>query len=98
MASVPRDGHPSEREIEHALVAWRELDTARALHAPDRESIRTTEAARALVLELFAAHTPRDARDLYNACARLGRLLGDGGASPSLAVSTIDGATRALSD
>ena len=35
-------------------------------------------------------------RDLYNACARLGRLLADAGASPSLAVATLDGAARAL--
>jgi hypothetical protein len=45
-------------------------------------------------VELF----DRPARDLYNACALLGRLLADVGASPSLAVSTIDGLVGALAD
>jgi hypothetical protein len=76
------------------LAAWREHDVTRAIHPADRDAIRATEAARALVVELF----DRPARDLYNACALLGRLLADAGASPSLAVSTIDGLARALSD
>jgi hypothetical protein len=80
--------------VERILAAWREHDVARAIHPTDRDAIRATEAARALVLELF----DRPARDLYNACALLGRLLADVGASPSLAVSTIDGLARALSD
>jgi hypothetical protein len=80
--------------VERILAAWREHDAARAIHPTDRDAIRATEAARALVVELF----DRPARDLYNACALLGRLLADVGASPSLAVSTIDGLARALSD
>lgn len=83
-------------DLQRALAAWREHDTKRSLHAPDREAIRSTDAARALVLELLARPLP--SRDLYNACARLGRLLADAGASPSLAVCTIDGAVRALAD
>jgi hypothetical protein len=79
---------------ERILAAWREHDVTRAIHPVDREAIRATEAARALVVELF----DRPARDLYNACALLGRLLADAGASPSLAVSTIDGLARALAD
>ena len=78
-----------------ALAAWREHDTKHALHGADREAIRIADAPRALVLELLAR--PGGAsRDLYNACARLGRLLADAGASPSLAVATIDGAALAL--
>lgn len=80
--------------VERALAAWREHDVARGIHPVDREAIRATEAARALVLELF----DRPARDLYNACAQLGRLLADAGASPSLAVTTIDGAAQALAN
>jgi hypothetical protein len=80
--------------VDRILAAWREHDVARAIHPTDREAIRATEAARALVVELF----DRPARDLYNACALLGRLLADAGASPSLAVSTIDGLARAFAD
>lgn len=90
-ARSPRDLDPAL--LERALAAWREHDVARAIHPADREAVRATEAARALVLELF----DRPARDLYNACAQLGRLLGDAGASPSLAATTIDGAALALS-
>ena len=80
--------------VERILAAWREHDVARAIHPTDREAIRATEAARALVVELF----DRPARDHYNACALYGRLLADAGASPSLAVSTIDGLARAFAD
>ena len=79
-----------------ALAAWREHDEAHALHAPDRAAVRATDAPRALVLELLAR--PSRGRDLYNACARLGSLLAEAGASPSLAVATLDGAAHALAD
>jgi hypothetical protein len=93
MTEAPRSlaGH----EV-RALAAWREHDLAHALHSHDREAIRATDPPRALVLDLLAR--PGPGRDLYNACARLGRLLGDAGASPSLAVATLDGAARALAD
>ena len=81
---------------ERALIAWRAHDTKSALHGADREAVRSTDAPRALVLELLMR--PGPGRDLYNACARLGRLLADAGASPSLAVATIDGAARALEE
>jgi DNA-binding LacI/PurR family transcriptional regulator len=80
--------------VERILASWREHDIARAIHPADRDAIRVTDAARALVIELF----DRPARDLFNACALLGRLLADAGASPSFAVSTIDGAASALRD
>jgi hypothetical protein len=83
--------------MERLLAAWREHDVTRSLHAHDRDAIRATEAARALVLELLVSEA-RDPRDLYTACARLGRLLADAGASPSLAASTIDGAFGALAE
>jgi hypothetical protein len=85
----------SPSNAERALAAWRESDAKSALHNHDREAIRGTDAPRALVLELLTR--PGPARDLYSACARLGRLLADAGASPSLAVATLDGAARALS-
>lgn len=79
---------------ERALAAWREHDAKYALHDADRDAIASSDAPRALVLELLAR--PRPGRDLYNACLRLGRLLADAGASPSLVVATIDGAAHAL--
>jgi hypothetical protein len=83
-------------DAERALASWREHDAAHALHAPDRAAIRGGDALRALVLELLVR--PNRGRDLFNACARLGRLLADAGASPSLAGATIDGAAAALSE
>jgi hypothetical protein len=83
-------------QAERALASWREHDATHGLHRADREAIGTTDAARALVLELLAR--PGGGRDLFNACARLGRLLADAGASPSLAVATLDGAARALTE
>ena len=93
MAAVRADGH-RDGSTARAVPGWAEHDFARALHAVDREVIRTTEAARSLVLDHFALAAP--ARDLFNACARLGGLLAEAGASPSLAAGAIDGAVRAL--
>lgn len=77
------------------LAAWTERDRGRAIHPSDHAAIEKSEAARALVLDLF--EVPARERDLYSACARLGRLLAEGGASPSLAAGTIDEAAAALS-
>jgi hypothetical protein len=90
------DSPLTAEQAERALRAWCEHDAAQALHGADRDAVRTTDAARALVLELLSRAGA--GRDLYNACARLGRLLADAGASPSLAVATLDGAARALAD
>lgn len=84
------------KRMTHVLAAWGEADAARAIHAVDRSVIRSTQAARSLVLELFGASAP--ARDLFNACARLGSLMAEAGASPSLAAGAIDSAARALTD
>jgi hypothetical protein len=78
-----------------AVAAWAEQDLARALHTTDRDVITATEAARWLVLDLFAPAAP--ARDLFTASARLGGLMAEAGASPSLAAGTIDSAVQALS-
>jgi hypothetical protein len=72
---------------------WTKLDAARALHPADHLAIRTTEPARSLVAELLVAGAERD---LWNACARLGRMMADEGASPTLAAGTIDNAATAL--
>ena len=86
---------PSDEIVQRAVASWREHDRACAIHPKDREAIDATEAARSLVLQRMLQGP---SRDLYSACARLGRLLFDAGASPSLAVSTIDGAARALDE
>src|SRR5262245_46248612 len=77
------------------LAAWAEADVQRAVHPEDRDVIRATESARSLVVDLFDA---RDPRDLFNACARLGGLMAEAGASPTLAAGTIDSAAHALSE
>src|SRR5688500_14453585 len=84
--------HDDERRLARALAAWASHDLARALHSEDRTAVESTLAVRSLVLELFGptAH----GRDLFNACARLGGLLAEGGATPSLAATTVDGAAH----
>ncbi len=96
MAAARAEEHRDEQTIRAAVAVWAEHDFARALHAVDRDVIRATEAARWSVVEHFAPAAP--ARDLFNACARLGGLMAEAGASPSLAAGTIDSAVRALTD
>ena len=93
MAATRMDGDRDEQTL-RAIAGWAEHDASRAIHAVDREVIRATEAARWLVVDHFGPAAP--ARDLFNACARLGGLMADAGASPSLASGTIDSAVRAL--
>jgi len=76
------------------LAAWCERDHARALLPVDHRIIDSTHAARALVVEQLLAAT--HGRDLYNACAVLGRLIAERGGSPTLAAATIDAAHAAL--
>ncbi len=78
-----------------ALRIWAEADDARAIHPEDHAAVRATEATRALFVEL-ARDGSTAPRDLFTACATLGRLLFEAGASPTLASTTIDGAARAL--
>jgi hypothetical protein len=80
-------------ETRRAVEAWATHDAARAIHPADRAAIASTEAARALVVLL--AEADGDPRDLYTACATLGRLLAEAGASPTLASATMDGARAA---
>lgn len=77
--------------IASALALWNAADAA--VHPTDQAAITATEPARALVLDLLAREPTRD---LYNACARLGVLLAEHGASPTLAAGTIDTAAAAL--
>jgi hypothetical protein len=90
MSSATPDEHAP---ITKMLARWGDDDRARALHAADRDAVRATEPVRSLVLELLFAGLDRD---LFNACARLGMLMAEAGASPSLAAGSIDAAKRAL--
>jgi hypothetical protein len=90
--SSPPDRSPEP--LDAALAVWRRRDLAHALHPEDRAAIDATDPPRALVLELLAFTSHE--RDLYSACARLGRSLAEAGASPTLAVTTLDGAADAL--
>jgi hypothetical protein len=71
-----------------------ELDLASAIHPIDRSALQSTESARSLVLDLLASTSPP--RDLFNACARLGGLMADAGASPSAVAGMLDNAARVL--
>jgi hypothetical protein len=84
---------PTTGAVAAALARWREDDRARAIHAADRDAVAATDAVRSLVLELLALGHDRD---LFNACARLGTLMAEAGASPSLCAGVIDAARRAL--
>lgn len=79
--------------MDDALEAWAKLDSARALHPSDHRVLVDAEPVRSLVLELLTAGAERD---LWNACARLGRVMAEAGASPSLASATIDHAAMAV--
>jgi hypothetical protein len=80
-------------DIERIVAAWCEHDRAHAMLPADRALIETTRAARVLVVERVLAG---EQRDLYNACAVLGRLIATEHGSPTFAVATIDGAHAAL--
>ncbi|MDB4941911.1 MAG: hypothetical protein JWP97_1445 [Labilithrix sp.] len=87
-------GALTERQLEEAQLRWREHDAAQALHPGDARVAASADALRALVLEHLAGDG--SPRDLYSACARLGRLLAERGATPTLVAVTLDGAVAAL--
>lgn len=74
---------------------WLESDLSHALHEIDRQTIFDAEALRALILERLVRRDEAP-RDLYTACARLGRFFAEAGASPTIASTTLDGAVLAL--
>lgn len=85
-----------DRRLAPAYTLWTEIDRARAVHPTDHEALESTEALRSLVLSRLVSLEERSPRDLFTACARLGGMLADLGASPTLASGAIDSATRAL--
>ena len=81
-------------DVGRHVAAWCERDHARALLPVDHEIVDSTEALRALVVERILAQAPD--KDLFHACAMLGRLIAERGGSPSLASSTVDGVQAVL--
>jgi hypothetical protein len=82
------DQHIDER-IDRLVDAWCARDRERALIPVDHEIIDATRSLRALICE--EATSRGKGRDLLNALARLGRMIGERGGSPTLVASTADG-------
>ncbi len=83
-------------DIERHVAAWSTCDHARALLPVDHEIVDSTQAPRALVVERILAQSSD--KDLFHACAMLGRIIAERGGSPSLASSTVDGVQAVLSE
>ncbi len=81
-------------ETDAIVHLWCTRDETRAVLPADHELIDATRSLRALVVEAVLSERP--GRDLFQACADLGRYLGERGASPSLAALTLDGAREAM--
>jgi hypothetical protein len=81
-------------EQETVVAAWCARDRQHAVLPADREVIDGLRSIRALVVDLAISNGAGD--DLYDACAVLGRLMGELGGSPTLASFTIEDACAAL--
>jgi len=79
---------------ETIVQAWCQRDTARAVLRVDHKIIASSRSVRALIVDLAQAAEQED--ELYDACAVLGRLIGQEGGSPTLASLTMDNACVAL--
>jgi hypothetical protein len=76
--------------VASVVLAWCTRDIARALLPADHLLARAPSAARALVVERVREPDGGSSRDLYNACAVHGFLIGKDGGSATLAAGTID--------
>jgi len=76
------------------LSTWCAHDRARAVLSADRPCIDGSTSVRSLIVELVLSNGPED--ELYDACAVLGRLIGQRGGSPTLAATTIEHVCLAL--
>jgi hypothetical protein len=75
--------------------AWCRSDLARGVLRADRNAVHGSMSVRELIVDLVMNHGASD--ELYDACAVLGRLFAQPGASPTLASVTIDHLADALS-
>jgi hypothetical protein len=85
----------AELERSEVIAAWCRGDLGRAVLRADREAIDGSMSVRELIVGLLATNGPCD--ELYDACAVLGRLLAQTGASPTLASVTVNHLADALS-
>jgi hypothetical protein len=76
------------------VSVWCQQDGARAVLPVDHKIIANSTSVRALIVDLARSAEPED--ELYDACAVLGRLIGQEGGSPTLASATMDSACGAL--
>jgi hypothetical protein len=80
--------------VEAQVAEWCARDRARAFLPMDRAIVESTAAPRALVIERLGVKGTE--RDLFHACAMLGRIIAERGGSPTLAALTIDSARDAI--
>jgi hypothetical protein len=80
--------------LDDLVDRWCARDRALAFLSADRAVIDTTRGPRALVVEHWLERSSHP--DLFHACAMLGRILAELGASPTLAAGTIDAARDVL--
>jgi hypothetical protein len=83
-------------DLERHVDGWCKRDHARALLPVDHEIVDSTRSARALIVERILAQATD--KDLFHACAVLGRLIAERGGSPTLASCTVDGVQGALGE
>jgi hypothetical protein len=84
--------------IDDLVEAWCARDRTAAFLPGDHAVIEATKGPRALVVDRVKtlAQDERVQKDLFHACAVLGRIFAERGGSPTLAASTIDGACQVL--
>lgn len=80
--------------IDAIVSEWQARDRASAPLPADRSAVSETEALRALVVRLVTEEAK--APELLGAWLRLGRLLAERGASPTLLAATADGLAAAM--
>ena len=81
-------------DVDAVVAEWCARDGNVCVLPADRAAVEGTVGARALIVELVIDDGPH--RDLFSACAVLGRLIAERGGSPTLAASTLDGACVAI--
>jgi hypothetical protein len=80
--------------LDGVIRAWCQRDSLRAVLPVDHKIIAGSTSVRSLIVDLARSDEPED--ELYDACAVLGRLIGQEGGSPTLASLTMDNACAAL--
>jgi hypothetical protein len=87
--------------IDELVEAWCARDRRVAFLPGDHAVIEATRGPRALIVDgvnelANPSPDPRVQKDLFHACAVLGRIFAERGGSPTLVASTIDGAREVL--